>query len=300
MSIYTPESFVQQYASNFLILSQQKQSRFEACVDVDSNIVGASKSIERIGQFVANDVTTRHADTALFDVDHSKRWLDLTDKDVAALIDELDKIRMLADPQSPYLEGAVMAMNRKKDDAIIAAARGSVRTLAAGTGSVALPSTQKIAEGGTAGLTLAKLLTTKEIFDGNEVDEDDPRFFSASAKQMSDLLNTTEIKSHDYNTVRALCEGKIDTFLGFKFIRSQRLPASAAPGSAGNRYCLAWTKSGMRLGIGADIKTRIAERPDKRHAVQVYVSMSIGAARTEEARVVEVAAYEASLAANPA
>ena len=36
----------------------------------------------------------------------------------------------------------------------------------------------------SAGLTLAKLLTTKEILDGNETDPDDPRYFIASSKQM--------------------------------------------------------------------------------------------------------------------
>jgi hypothetical protein len=60
------------------------------------------------------------------------------------------------------------ALNRQIDDIILAAARGNARS---NSGLVALPSTQKIAVGG-ASLTLAKLLTAKEILDGNEVDDD--------------------------------------------------------------------------------------------------------------------------------
>lgn len=38
------------------------------------------------------------------------------------------------------------------------------------------------------------------------------------------LLRETEVSSYDFNNVKALVEGKIDTFMGFKFIRTQRLP----------------------------------------------------------------------------
>ena len=76
--------------------------------------------------------------------------------------------------------------------------------------------------------------------------------------------------------VKALVEGKIDTFLGFKFIRSERLPKT---GTA--RFCLAWAKTGLRLGIGKDIVTSIDRLPGKDMSVQAYASMSLGAVRTE-------------------
>lgn len=286
MSQLITEAFVSQYSSNFLILAQQKESRFEACVDVDRDIVGASKSVERMGSTEAYDITTRHGDTKYVDTPHSKRWLDLADKGWADLVDDQDKIRLLADPTSPYLSAGVMALNRKKDDVIIAALRGSARSQS--DGNIVLPAGQKIAEG-TTGLTIVKLLATKQLLDEAEVDEDEPRFIAVSAKQIADLLATTEVKSSDYNNVKALVEGKIDTYLGFKFIRSERL---AKTGTA--RFCLAWAKTGLRLGIGKDIVTSIDRLPGKNMSVQVFASMSLGAVRTEEARVVEVACKEAA------
>lgn len=285
MSIQITEAFVNQYASNFQILAQQKASRLEACCDVDGNIVGASKSVERIGSSEAYQLTNRHADTVYVNTPHSKRWLDLTDWAWADLVDELDKIKMLADPTSPYVATAVSALNRAKDDRIIAALGGAARTTA---GTTALPAGQKIVHG-SVGLTIAKLITAKQLLDEAEVDEEEERCIVVTAEQISDLLNTTEVKSADYNTVKALVRGEINTFLGFKFMRSERLLKSST-----TRYTYAWAKTGVRLGIGKDINSSIDKLPSKNMSVQVYARMSLGAVRTEEARVVEIACTEAA------
>jgi len=195
---------------------------------------------------------------------------------------------MLIDPTSQYSVAALAAMNRAKDSVIISALGGSARSTKAGTGSVALPSGQKIAHGG-AGLTLAKLTQAKQLLDEAEVDEDEPRFCVITAEQLNNLLNVTEVKSADYNSVKALVKGEIDTYLGFKFIRSERLPKAST-----TRYCYAYAKTGVQLGIGQDVKARISERADKNYAVQVYAAMSLGAVRVEEARVVEIACTEAA------
>ncbi|MCB0993893.1 MAG: hypothetical protein KDB21_02295, partial [Acidimicrobiales bacterium] len=83
-------------------------------------------------------------------------------------------------------------------------------------------------------------------------------------------------------TVRALVQGEIDTFVGFKFIRIERLPKSGT-----DRACYAWATSGVMLGMGAEPAARIDERPDKGYATQVYFGLSVGATRLEEEKVVE-------------
>lgn len=42
--------------------------------------------------------------------------------------------------------------------------------------------------------------------------------FIHSVQQLSDLLDTTQVTSSDYNSVKALVQGEVDTFLGVKFI----------------------------------------------------------------------------------
>lgn len=295
MSFTIPENFVVQFANNFRTLYQQKQARFRPWCQIESGITGQSKSVERMGKAEAYDITSRHADTKFVEVPHSRRWIDLQDKGWAELIDKLDKIRLLADPTNGYAALANAALNRQIDDIILTAARGNARTNA---GLAALPSTQKIAVGGS-NLTLAKLLTTKEILDTNEVDDDasmamdgqssteaSARVIAVNAKMLTNLYGTTELKSVDYNTVKALAQGQIDTFLGFKFVRSERVQKDA---TATTGYAVAWSRSCIGLGIGQDINTSVDRRPDKNNAWQVFADMSVGAARLEDEGVVEIA-----------
>ena len=211
----------------------------------------------------------------------------MDDYDWADLIDNEDKVRLLISPTSEYAMAGAWAMGRAMDDAIIAAATGTAYSGVAGGTSVSLPAGNKVAHGGV-GLSVTKLLNAKEILDANDIDPDEPRFLVCSAGQLADLLAITQITSADYNSVKALVSGQIDTFLGFKFIRSQRLGQDSTP----NRQNLAFTKSAIGLALGADISTKISERADKNYATQVFLSMTIGATRIEEEKMVEIAANE--------
>lgn len=295
MSFQIPENMVQQYGNNFRVLYQQKLSRLRPWCQIESGIVGQSKSVERMGKAEAYDITSRHTDTKFVEVPHSRRWIDLQDKGWAELIDKLDKVRLLADPSQGYAQLAMAALNRQTDAIILAAARGNARTNA---GLSVMPSSQKIAVGGTS-LTLAKLLTTKEILDANEVDDDASmamdgqsssehaaRVIVVNSKMLTNLYGTTEIKSIDYNSVKALSMGQIDTFLGFKFVRSELVSKDA---TATTGYAVAWSRSCVALGIGSEMSASVDKRPDKNNAWQVFADMSIGSARLEDEGVVEIA-----------
>ena len=286
MSFQVTEAFVQQFSANFQHLAQQTESRFQPAVRVESGIVGDSKKINRIGATAAQKKTTRHGDTPLIETPHSTRWIDLDDYEWADLVDELDKKKMLADPTSDYLKAGVAAMNRSKDDVIYAAARGSVRSL---SGTVALPAAQKIAVGGT-GLTKAKIIQAKKIFRANEADEENGEelYFAYGSEQMEDLLGDTTLTSADFMTIQMLQDGAVGKrWMGFKWIPSERMSKVT-----NDRFCIAWAKSGLSLGVGAEVMTRVTERADKSYALQPYARMSIGAARVEDAKVVEIACVE--------
>ena len=109
-----------------------------------------------------------------------------------------------------------------------------------------------------------------------------------SAKQLSDLLGSTTITSADFNSVKALVQGELDTFLGFNFIRSERLETD----SNDDRLVLGFCQSAIGLALGRDIETRISERADKNYATQVFLSMTIGATRVEDEKVVQIACQE--------
>ena len=286
MSTQITTAFVEQYSSNVSMLSQQMGSKLRGAVDVET-IRGKNAFFDQIGATAAVARTTRHGNTPQVNTPHSRRRVSLSDFEWADLIDDLDKVRMLVDPTSSYAKAAAAAMNRTIDDQIIAALGGSADTGVAGGTPVALPSSSKFSTAQqTDGLTIAKLLETKFFFDNGSVDPSLKRYFVCGPKQIQDLLNTTEVKSADFNTIRALAQGEINSFLGFEFIMSTRLDFDAT--NTDDRLCFGFTEDAIKLAIGADVKAKITERDDKSYATQVYYSMAVGATRMEEAKVFQV------------
>jgi len=291
MSNQITTAFVQQYSSNVQMLSQQMGSLLRGAVDVES-VVGKNAFFDQVGKTTAVLRTSRHADTPQIDTPHSRRRVSLADYEWADLIDNADKVRLLIDPTSSYAKAAAAAMGRAMDDVIIAALGGTSYTGETGFTSVTLPAGQKpySASNQTTGLTVDKLLEAKKILDLADVDPSLPRFFVCGPTQISNLLNETEVTSSDFNTVKALAQGQLDSFLGFKFIVSNRLKFDAT--NTDDRLAYAFTADAIKLAVGQDVIARIDERADKSYSTQVYYAMSIGATRMEEEKVVEIACDE--------
>lgn len=277
------KAFVEQFKSNVVHLAQQRGSRLKDAV-VNETVTGDKHNFERIGSLDSIEKTTRHTSTPVLDVPHSRRVVSMRDWQWADLIDQEDKIRLLISPQSEYAKTGAYAMGRRWDDLVIDAATADAED---GDGvAVALPSGQKIVHGST-GMSVSKILDAREILLANDVDEEaDPMYMVVSAAELTDLLNTTEVKSSDYNTVKALAKGELSDFCGFKFIRSQQL--NTVSGTPNYRQCLAFCRSGIGLAIGADVNTRIDDRADVSYATQVYMAFSAAATRIEEEKVVEI------------
>ena len=275
MSQQITAAFVQNYRGTVITLAQQRGSRLRGCVTVHSDVTGKTDFFDRVGATVAQVKTTRHGNTPLIETPHSRRMITLSTYEWADLIDKPDKVRTLIDPEGHYAKVGGYAMGRSMDDVILAALVGS-----AATGETAEAST---------GLTIAKLRTAKQLLDAAEIDENDPRYCVVSASQINDLLASTSVTSSDFNTVRALSSGQVDSFLGFKFVRSERLALTAAS----VRGCVAFSKNSIGLSIGSDITARVTERDDKSYAVQPYMSMDLGSVRVEDEGVVEISCREA-------
>lgn len=151
----------------------------------------------------------------------------------------------------------------------------------AGATASALPAGQIIAAGGS-GLTLAKLLSAVEIMNGADLEDGSMRILVCAPQQITNLLNTTEVKSADYNTVRALADGKVDTFMGFKFMISNLLTKVST-----TRTCVAWMKGAIKRCKGG-MRTSIDRLPTLSNATQIFSSWDISAARVYDEGVVKI------------
>lgn len=297
MSYEVETAWVQAYKSNIEIQFQQKGSRLRDTVLV-SQQNSEKDAYDRIGPTEAVEATSRHADTPLISTPHDRRWVTMRDYDWADMIDNKDKVRMITDPTSSYVMNAVYAFGRKMDRIIIAAATATAYTDKTGSTAVAFPSTQDVAvdyvESGApanSNLTIAKLRKMKFLFDSQEATEEGELItLAVTANQIQSLLTTTQVTSQDYNTVKALVKGEINEFMGFSFKRLQLLTKT------GNiRYCLAYPRSAIQVGVGMDVVVDVGPRRDKRNSIQAYACMTMGATRTWEEKVVRVACDETVL-----
>ena len=290
MSTQITTSFVEQYSANVSLLAQQTGSKLRNAVDVES-VRGKSAFFDQIGVTAAQLRTSRHGSTPQIDVPHSRRKVSLNTYEFGDLVDDADKVRMLIDPTSVYAKSAAAAMNRSIDDVIITAMNASASTGVAGGDSTALPSSQKTATSDQSdGLTIAKLRSAKYILDNNDIDPSLKRFLVCGPKQIQDLLGTTEVTSSDYNVVRSLSTGEINSFLGFEFIMSTRLNKDSTYTT--DRLVFAFTEDAIKLAIGKDVTAKISERADKSYSTQIYYAMDLGATRMQEKSVVQIPCNE--------
>ena len=289
-----PNHFTTQFDSNWKHLVQQKNSKLKEYVTLDS-IEGKEKSYNQLDATSMTQITDRSRDTRITDQAMAKRWIRPLNYDCAKLVDEFDEqfLGEVVLPTSPIIQSHAAAYARTCDRIIIDALGGTAFTGTTGTTATVLPAGQKIAanyvESGAvanSGLTIAKLRAAKFLFDSNEVDEEEERIMVVSAKQLQDLLRTVEATSADYNSVRALVDGTLNTFMGFKFRRSQQLPLAVDI-----RSCFAYVKSGVILAERG-LKTMMDVRPDLSHSLQIRSVASLAAVRMEEKKVVEIACDE--------
>lgn len=276
------------YKSTVEHLLQQRGSKFRNAVMEDSYHGKSGKAVNQLGAVTAAVRTTRHADTPLIETPQNARWVYPTDYEWADLIDDSDKLRVIADPTSPYAINGAMALGRAMDDVIVTAATGTSKTGEDGSTSTTFPAGQT-ATTTAGGLTVAKLREAMQLLIAAEVDVDnEPLFCAIGAQQHDDLLGETQAVSLDFTNKPVLVDGRIKAFMGFNFIDSQRLALAGT-----DRTVICWAKSGLHLGIWNDINVQISDRADKSYSTQVYVKGTFGATRVEEEKVVAITCSEA-------
>ena len=297
MSYSVDTAFVNSYHGQLEHIFQQKGSKLRGTLrEVTQN--SEYDYWDRLGTATVNAITTRHGDTPHNTIDHTRRRNQVIGYDSNEFFDTQDRLRMIIDPKSGYAEAQARALGRQMDDTIIAGLLGTAYTGKDGVGTQAYDTTYRIAvdyveSGGAANsnLTIGKLRRALYLLESNDaIDDGEPITLLAHPSQKQSLLRTTEVTSSDYNGIRALVNGQVDTFMGFKFMWTTRATTDASS----YRKVLAYPKSAGLLGVAENINVKIDERPDKRYSYQVYSTATFGATRMWEERVIQILCDEAA------
>lgn len=292
------ETRAQAYSSVILPLARQEKSMLYDRVFVKSDFTGKSFYQDQIGNWSMSAKTSVNADTPENDPNLGRTRIDIATYNDARLLDRSLKLQELSDPLSMTSVCIQSAVGIKIDEVIYGALGGVAYRGETGATAVSFPSSQQIAadyesSGTNTGLTVAKLRHAAKMLDAAGVPAGD-RTIVAGATEKEQLLGSTQATSADYNNVRALVSGDIDTFLGFKFVW---LPDGIIKVSSNIASCYAFHKTGLCFGMLEELFLRIDERKDKSYSKQVYYEISCGAGRLEEKKVVEIKCDESVVVA---
>lgn len=296
MSANAPDLYAKQYSTNVDLLLQIRGSKLRNAVTSGSYVGDAASPVDQVGSVEAQQVVSRFAPMGRVDAAFDRRWVYPVSWDLPQLFDTFDKLKVISDPQSRYVENAVYALGRKFDAAIIAAFLGTAKTGVAGGTNTSFTSGNEVdvAVGGSnSRLNVAKLIAVKELAMANSIDLDnDPLYCAITAKDHSALLNEVQIISADFNggDKPVLKDGKVERFLGIQFIHCELLETAAAGTNEVN--IPVWAKSGMHLGIWDEINASVSKRNDLQgEPWQAYVKATFGATRIEEKKVFNIESY---------
>jgi hypothetical protein len=299
MSQQIPTAYVKQFHGDVEMIVQQEGSVLSECVRNESQN-SEIQFYEQMGPTQATRFTDRHGDSPQVNSQHLRRAVTLESYDWGDFIDKVDKVQILIDPTNPYAQAAGWALGRERDLIILEGIYGSALTGKEGSTSVTFAAevtpatTREVAVdfGGTAvGLTIAKLIEARRLLKRNKVMlKRESLYCALTSQQEADLLNTTEVTSADYNSVKALVRGDVDTFLNYTFVQTELLADENAALflSSTHQRVPVWVKSGVLQATAIEIQTDVVRRWDKRGSWYVYAMGMSGAVRMQGHKVVSI------------
>lgn len=293
MSVNFPTHYIQQYSTNIELLLQQKGSKLRGLVSEGSYSGKQASPVDQIGAIAARRRSSRFEPMGRVDAPTDRRWIFPSFYDLPQLVDSIDKLQMVTDPESALVQNAIYAMGRAMDDEIIAAFWADAKTGENGGSTTSFGSGQSVSVslgGTTSGLNVPKLREARRILMANEVDLDTvmPTIVITS-NEHDDLLGEIQITNKDYNSSPVLVDGKLKSFMGFNFVHCERLTTGTDDASGTSTAVPVFVPGAMHLGIWQDLQTTISQRTDLAGLPwQAYVAQSYGATRIEEKKIVRI------------
>lgn len=229
----------------------QAESVLRNTVRLRTGVEGSTHKFPKIGKGVAQ-VRIPQTDVTPMNVSYSQATVTLSDYIAAEYSDIFNQAKVNFDERSELVQVVSKSIGRRADQLIIdaLAASGTSNTVASSVG------------GANTDLNLDKLLAAKKAMDAGNVPMEG-RHMLIHANNLSSLLGETEVTSSDYNTVKALVAGEVNTFLGFQFHVIGDRDEGGLSISSGDRVVYAWHQQAVGMAEGMGIRTEINYVPEK-------------------------------------
>lgn len=313
MSFTVQQHHVLQFSRNVDHLLQQGARKLPEFVETGSYTGKAGSPVDQVGTIGRIRNRGRHTDTPHLNVPGDRRWVSPNSITSSTLIDNLDAIRVLIDLKSAYTTAIANSIGRGEDDEIGQAFFAPAQVGEQGLSQVTFPAGQQVGVnvgGANSGLNVPKLRAAKRLLMASGLDlSREQAYVAITATEHDNLLGELQVTNMDYNDKPTLVDGRVTSFMGFNFVHVEwqatesdgttatyplSLPYIAPGGLAATaRFIPVWVRSGIHFGRWGERSDRVDQRPDKNYNWQVWSEENVGATRTQEKKVVQIAVNSA-------
>lgn len=258
----------------------QAESMLRNAVRLRTGVEGSTYKFPKISAGAAVARGTLSSDVTALGITYAQATATMSDWVAAEYTDIFGQTKVNFDERSELVQIVGKSIGRRSDQLVLTALDAASTSLTVGTDV-----------GGTGtNLNLDKLLEAKRLMDAGNVPASE-RFFVIHANNLAGLLAETKVTSSDYANVKALVQGQVDTFMGFKFMTMGDLSEGGLPLATGVRTNYAFHKSAIGLAESLGPKTEINYVPQKTSWL-VNCMYSAGSVGIDGAGIVEVACTE--------
>ncbi len=222
-------------------------------VRLRTGVTASTHKFPKIGSGVAQ-VRVPQTDVTPLNVTYSQATVTLTDYIAAEYSDIFNQAKVNFDERQELVQVVAKAIGRRSDQMIIDALAGSGTSLTVAN-SIG---------GATTNMNMAKLREAQRLMNANNVPMEE-RYIVMHASQLSNLLSETQVTSSDFNSVKALVQGEINTFMGFTFnVIGDRTEGGLSGGGSGvDRTVYAYHKMAVGMAEAMAVRSEINYIPEK-------------------------------------
>ena len=273
----------------------QGMGKLRNTVTVRTGVTGESYKFAGQGKGLANQKASQ-ADVTPMDITYSRPTANLENWNAPEYTDIFDQAEVNFDERTELASTIAEAIMRREDQIIIDAMAAGTYSATPGsdatigllidlTATVAL-NVGAVRQASTKGLTKRGVSSMD-------------RTIAITADSLDQLLATTPVTSSDFNTVKTLVNGEIDTFLGFKFVIIETRDEGGLPGD-GTTSCssFAYHKKAVGYVVGLDMKTTVDWVAQKTSWLANGI-LKAGAVIRENAGVVKILSDSTIIVAQP-
>lgn len=243
-----------------------------------ANVEGNQVKFPKIGKGTAT-VRVPQTDVTPLNVTYSQVTASMSDYIAAEYSDIFSQQKVNFDERRELVQVVGAAIGRRMDQLVLDAlnASGTSLTVATSIG------------GAASNMNIEKLIEAKKLLDANNVPSEG-RCMIIHANNLAGMLGETQITSADFASVKALVQGDIDTFLGFKFVTIGDRDEGGLP-LPSTRTCFAFHRDALGMGIGMNQKSEINYVPEKTSFL-VSSMFSAGAVAIDDDGIVKISCTE--------